>query len=303
MLKGYDYILSKQIQWAKRKNIKLIGSKVDKGFPAYTQKLDNNLFEPLASDVFDELSKGDGGEILSKNNLPAKVNAVHSSSALGINMFHYWKTSGKIDNIAHACGLCAKQNKTQTDIHFEQKFIISKTFQYCPNIDVVIENNDKAKFKVYAIECKFTEPYSNRGHGGIDKQYLTNDISPLWKDIPNLYELAKKISPDDNEYKFLHPAQLIKHILGLIKNFDWKKSFRLLYLWYDVLGEEGYFHRKEVEKFAECTKADGIKFSSITYQELITFLAYNYYNTNEKYIDYMTDRYMLKVERMNFAGI
>jgi hypothetical protein len=291
MQKGHDYILSKQIQWAKRKNIKLIGSKVTKGFPAYTQKLDDNLFEPLVSDVINDLSKGDGGEILSKNNFPAKANAVHSSSALGINMFHYWKTSGKIDNIAHACGLCAKQNKMQTDIRFEQKFIISKTFQKCPNLDVVIENNENDQYKIYAIECKFSEAYSPRKHGGIDPKYFRSDIMPLWNDISNIYDLAKTISPDDNEFKFLHPGQLIKHILGLKNKFG-KKDFRLLYLWYDVLGKEGYVHRTEIEKFSAYTNADEVKFSSISYQELITSLAKNYYETNEKFIDYMTGRYL-----------
>ncbi len=291
MQKGFNYILSKQLQWAIRKNIKLIGSKADKGIPAYTTKLIDNLFEPLSSNVLEEFSKGDGGEFLSKNNLPAKVNAVHSSSALGINMFQYWKTSDKINNIAHACGLCAKQNKTQTDIHFEQKFLTSKTFQYCPNLDVVIKNNENAQYKAYAIECKFSEAYSHRKHSGIDPKYFGSKIMPLWKDIPNIYNLAKAISPKDNEFKFLHPAQLIKHILGLKNQFG-KKSFRLLYLWYDVLGEEGYLHRTEVEKFSTYAKSDDIKFSSITYQELITFLANNYYKTNEKFIDYITDRYL-----------
>jgi hypothetical protein len=290
-MKGFEYILAKQVQWAKRKNIALIGSKVDKGFPAYTQKLDENLFEPMAADVIADFSKGDGSEIVSQNNSPAKMNAVHSSSALSVNIFHYWKTTGKIDIISHACRLSAKQNKTQKDIHFEQKFIISKAFPFCPNLDVVIENNDKAQYKVFAIECKFSEPYSDHGHSGVDPKYFNNDILPLWKDIPKLFDLAKAISPNDNEFKFLHPAQLIKHILGL-KNKYGKKSFRLLYLWYDVLCEEGYIHRNEIDKFTEYTKADDIKFSSISYQELITFLADNYYDTNEKYIAYITDRYL-----------
>lgn len=291
MQKGFDYILSKQTQWAKRKNIPLIGSKVIRGFPAYTKTLEENLFEPLTSDAVDDFLKGDGGEILSNNNSPAKMNAVHSSSALGVNVFHYWKTSAKIDIIAHACGLSAKHNKTQTDIHFEQKFSISKAFPFCPNLDIIIENNEDAQYKVFAIECKFSEAYTNRGHSGVDPKYFNNDILPLWHDIPKLYDLAKSISPDDNEFKFLHPAQLIKHILGL-KNKYGKKSFRLLYLWYDVLGEDGYIHRNEIEKFTAYTNADDVKFSSISYQELITFLADNNYDTNEKYINYITDRYL-----------
>ena len=292
-MKGSSYIKSKQTLWAKRKNIALIGSQGAKGFPAYTQTLEENLFEPMNSSVFGDISKGDGGELKGNNNSSAKMKAVHSSSAIGVNLFHYWKTNGKIDNIAHACRLCAKQNKTQTDIRFEQKFPISKAFQIHPKIDVVIENNDEAQYKVFAIECKFSEAYSKRTDGkkGFDPKYFNNDILPLWKDIPNLNILAKTISPIDNEFKFLDSSQLIKHILGL-KNKYGKKSFRLLYLWYDVLGEEGHEHRKEIERFTEYTKVDNVKFSAISYQEVITFLADNYYDSNEKYIDYITDRYL-----------
>lgn len=290
-MKGHKYILSKQVQWAKRNKIALIGSKADKGFPAYTKKLNENLFEPLANDVIVDFSKGDGGEILSKDNLPSRMNAVHSSSALGVNIFHYWKRINRIDNISHACRFCRKQNKTQTNIRFEQKFEICSLFNKSPNIDVVIENNNFAQYKIFAIECKFSEPYSNYGHSGIDPKYFNNEIMSLWENIPKLYDLAKRISPDDNDFKYLHPAQLIKHILGLKKKFG-KTSFRLLYLWYDVLGEEGNGHRKEIDKFKEYTKADNIKFSSISYQELITYLGDNYYTSNEKYIGYISDRYL-----------
>ena len=109
-MKGLRYIKSKQTLWAKRKNITLIGSEGEKGFPAYTQTLEENLFEPMDSSVYDDISKGDGGELKIINNSSVRMNAVHSSSVIGVNIFHYWKTNGKIDNIAHACRLCAKQN-------------------------------------------------------------------------------------------------------------------------------------------------------------------------------------------------
>jgi len=284
--------MSKQVQWARRKNITLTGSKGTKGFPAYTQILEENLFEPLAPEVRADILNGDGGEIIGTINSPAKMNAIHSSSALGVNIFHYWKTIGKIDIIAHACRLCAKNNSTQADIRFEQKFPISRAFQFAPNIDVVIENNQEAQYEVFAIECKFSEAYSSYKHSGLKPKYLDRALDTLWRDIPGLHSLASSISPDDNEYKHLHPAQLIKHILGLKNKYKKKSSFRLLYLWYDALGEEGFVHRSEIEKFAKIAKADNINFSSITYQELITFLANNHYLTNEKYINYITERYL-----------
>jgi hypothetical protein len=46
-LKPYEYILTKQIQWASNRGILLIGSKGQRGRPAYTPELNQNLFEPL----------------------------------------------------------------------------------------------------------------------------------------------------------------------------------------------------------------------------------------------------------------
>ena len=117
------------------------------------------------------------------------------------------------------------------------------------------------------------------------------DISEQWKYIPNLFKFANTISPDDKNFNYLHPAQLIKHILGLKKEYG-KNGFRLLYLWYDVLGNDGCEHRREIEIFTKIAKSDNIKFHSISYQELIIKMQSEFYCGNEKYIDYLTDRYL-----------
>jgi hypothetical protein len=49
---------------------------------------DDNLFEPLLSEVKGNFEEADGGELSGK---PCKMQAVHSSSALGVNIFQYWK--------------------------------------------------------------------------------------------------------------------------------------------------------------------------------------------------------------------
>jgi len=79
---------TKQIQWAYRNNIVLIGSKSNKGRKAYTKKLDDNLFGPLMPEVKSDFEDADGGELTGN---PCKMQAVHSSSALGVNIFQYWK--------------------------------------------------------------------------------------------------------------------------------------------------------------------------------------------------------------------
>ena len=103
--------------------------------------------------------------------------------------------------------------------------------------------------------------------------------------------MQKGISPDDNEFVHLHPAQLVKHFLGLKRQFG-RAGFRLPYLWCDVLGGQGKRHRDQVLKFTEITKNDGIKFHSITYQELIVHLANKLRIEHPDYIRYLTDRYL-----------
>lgn len=62
-MNGYQYILAKQTEWAKNRNIDLIGSKGSRGRLAYTAKLDQNLFQPLLQDVRRSFVSGDGGEL------------------------------------------------------------------------------------------------------------------------------------------------------------------------------------------------------------------------------------------------
>jgi hypothetical protein len=288
-MNGFNYVLTKQVSWANRNNIELVGSAITRGKQTYTKSVSENLFEPILPETKIEISKGDGGELNSSASQSAKICAVHSSSAIGVNVLQYWKDKS-INDLTHALGLAKKGSKSSQSINFEQKFKISKIFRFDPNIDAVIFNSKKSKIKVYGIECKFTEAYSSRKHPGLKEKYLT-EINDQWKDISNLHKLAKAISPNDETFFHLHPAQLIKHILGLKKEYG-KSGFCLLYLWYDVLGAEGCRHRDEIKRFAEITNRDNINFHSISYQKLIFNLKRDYYLKNEKYVDYLIERYL-----------
>lgn len=241
----------------------------------------------------------------------AKMKALHSSSAIIVNVFQYWQKKD-VYPIMNACKLCSKDSSmvdlmfenigsnspkvfpilrepSANEIKFEAQFKISEDkfqFPYSPNIDVVIKDFQPI---VFAIESKFTEPYSSRKYEGLKQKYIEN-VS-FWSGLPNLYELAKEISPADNKFQYLDAAQLIKHILGLKNNCN-KTGFHLLYLWYDVIGKDGYEHRKEIEQFAKIVKKDNVKFSHITYQEVIIKLAKEFYKWNKSYCDYLFERYL-----------
>lgn len=287
-MNAHDYIVARQVIWAMNRGIELTGSRGSRGRKAYTRHLDQNLFKPLLPEIRDSFLAGDGGEILGNPGSPAKMQAVHSSSAIGVNLFQYWQQIGQVPVIATACGFCYRGNNTAEKIVFEDKYPIDSRFSFAPNIDVVFHNNPEGKYQRFAVECKFSEAYGGHKHGGLKPAYL--QLEDLWLDIPQLKELALTISPDDTAFSYLHPSQLIKHVLGL-KNAFGKDGFRLLYLWYDVLGKEGYDHRLEISRFADIAKADGIKFHSLSYQELIGKLVQDHRTKHPEYIAYISERY------------
>ena len=288
MLSGWEYIVTKQIQWANNKNIPLTGSKGERGRDTYTLDLNQNLFEPLLEGNEARFKLGNGQEILGSHESPAKMQALHSSSALGVNVFQYWQKRGLVKEIASACGFCNSGSNYSERIVFEDKYCIKTKFVIPPNIDVVFHNNESSPYKLFAVECKFSEAYGGRGHAGLKSKYL--DEENLWTDLSALQKLGTETNRDDKRYSYLDAAQLIKHILGL-KACVGTKGFKLLYLWYDVLGTEGAIHRAEVEDFTKIAKSDGIHFLSMTYQELINILDKRYRTEHSEYIKYLTERY------------
>ena len=289
-MQAREYILAKQVQWAMNRGFKLIGSKGERGRPIYTDKLDDNLFQPLDNEVRLSFSRGDGNEIKSSLDGPAKMQALHSSSALSVNVFQYWKQIEQVPAIAAACGFCRRDNKSPERIVFEDKYVIDNSLLgNPPNIDVVIYNAESAAVKRHAIECKFTEAYSSRSHGGLKPEYL--NLADIWRDIPNIHTLAKSISPEDNSFHHLHPTQLIKHILGL-KSALGKTGFRLLYLWYDAFGNAGARHREEIDVFSKIAVSDNIKFHALSYQELIINLSHEFRTNHPECIKYLCERYL-----------
>jgi len=289
MLSGYEYIISKQIQWASNRNIPLIGSKGERGRPTYTHDLDQNLFEPLLEENQTRFEDGNGQEIFVTQETPAKMQALHSSSAIAVNLFQYWQKRGLINEISAACGFSRLQSNYSEHLVFEEKHRIKTNFVIPPNIDVVIHNRVSAPYELFAVECKFSEAYGGRAHGGLKSKYLGD--KNLWTDLSALEGLANEINPDDHRYIYLHAAQLIKHILGLKASVG-KKKFKLLYLWYDVLGKDGAVHREEAEDFTKIAESDGIRFHAMTYQELITILDRYYRDDHPEYIKYLTERYI-----------
>lgn len=107
---GLEFIKSKQQNWAKRQGFELVGGTIpDKGEKNYLYDLTDNLFEPLSDENLIYYGSGDGNETKDGKIRLAKMKALHSSSALVVNMFQYWQ--GKENTpLLYACGLSSKKS-------------------------------------------------------------------------------------------------------------------------------------------------------------------------------------------------
>ena len=284
-MNGESFIRMKQQNWAKRKGFDLVSGTIGSdGEKVYASRLEDNLFSSLSSQIKADFDRGSGHEIRGIQGQLPHMQALSSSSALAVNLFQYWQ--GKdIRPLLRALRLISARNTAVNySLSFEQKHPIGGKLG-TPNMDVIIREN--AGF-TYAIETKFIEPYRNNPEK-LQAVYLENDF--LHQRLPHLCQLAKGLSAGDRKFQRLNAAQLIKHALGLCRR-QAKSNFCLVYLWYDVPGKYSFEHQEEIEQFASVAEADGIRFKHITYQEVIANLSKDFYEGNEAYCDYLTERYL-----------
>lgn len=281
-----DYVFQRQTLWAHRHGHKLRGSAGDRGRRAYTDTLDDNLFEPLSPDSRADFAAGDGGELGKAGPIPGKMQAVHSSSALSCNLFHYWQRIGRPDIVAKACGL---PDRNVQSLAFEQHLPIDPKFRFTPNLDALFAYSKGAVRRI-GVECKFCEAFSTRALLGLKEKYLETGLDDLWSGMPHVQALARELSPANKRYDHLDAAQLVKHVLGLRRCSD--SACRLLYLYYDMPGSAGAKHAEEIADFIEVTRQDGIVVTSATYQDVLLWLARTHRADHAAYIDYMVERYL-----------
>lgn len=273
------YILTRQRQWAERHR-KVITRD-------YCSTVGDNLFEPLSTEATDEFNRADGNELCPRNGSPAKMLALRSSSALAVNVFHYWRHRD-LKLIAKALRI---PSTSPVSLEFERLTPVSedvdrRIFPRDPNVDVVIGYKGTGICEV-GIESKFAEAYGS--HAGIKPAYLEQDH--LWEGLPHCRQFAE-MTCSPNRNRGIDYAQLLKHILGLKHRNGGARRFRLLYLWYAVPHPEIGLHAHQLSEFQSVAKLDGIQFGSMTYQEVIQRLAIAAGREHRSYLAYLADRYL-----------
>ena len=251
-------------------------------FRGYVPEVEANLWQPLSSRARQGLEGGAGSE------LSGHMRALHSSSALAVNLFDHWTDREDKTPILSAMGI---EPAARTSLDFEAQFP-TELGGIPPHLDVAITNSIGF---VDGVEAKFTEPFkrSTRGKSDFKAAYFP-DSEALWceKGLPACQALAEELWAEElrggrQRFEHLDPRQLLKHALGLATQRG--NRFGLYYLYYDWTGKRSEAHRREVDLFDERV-GDEIRFRALTYQSVFQRLR-DSGQADADYLNYLESRY------------
>ena len=248
----------------------------------YLANYDLNLFQPLSPDALLAFTQGSGSELLPSEMRPAKMAALHSSSALAVNAFDYW--SGKpLAAIASALGIEPEPERFRFEAQFPTGLGGTP-----PNLDLAFSYPDG---QILGVESKFSEwltPKPSHKENFKAKYFPKDEF--LWSQVglPNAQRLAESMQKNEREFRHLDAAQLLKHMLGLATAAPGRIS--LYYIYYDCLGTESSIHHAEIETFSELIGTD-MTFYSASYQEFFGRLRTAIGGEHQPYLRYVTQRY------------
>lgn len=247
----------------------------------YLQIVEDNLWKPLSTATRLAFENGSGSELEDGPTRPAKMKALHSSSALAVNVFDFWSERDATP-LMHALGIEAELKS----LSFETQYPTGLKGNP-PNLDVVLELSSGS---VIAIESKLSEWLTPKPK---NKEAFKSKYFPLgnelWRQrgLPESQTLAVEIYKKIEAFKFLNAPQLLKHALGLANQLS--NQFSLYYLYYDWPGPESEAHWAEVARFAERVGAE-LRFRALTYQEVYGRLC-TYDVVDPEYLSYLESRY------------
>lgn len=263
-----------QRQWAKSTGLTPNPS-------GYLTTIEENLFQPLNEDTKIAFDNGSGLELQDTPSYPAKMKALHSSSALAVNFFDHW-IGKNTSALTTALGL----NSKIVTIKFEEQFPTGLPGNP-PNLDIVLE---LANGHIIGIESKFSEWLSKKL--AVDSPFKPKyfpEGQDLWanKFLPKAQKLAEAISRGKEIFNYLDAPQLLKHALGMATKLD--QEFSLFYIYFDWPSYESETHHQEINRFTALIDGS-LKFQAMSYQQLFALLVKKN-GTDKSYINYLKTRY------------
>ena len=272
-MRSKSFLHQQQRDWA-------LGSGRQHDVRDYLSSFELNLLQPLSQSALSSFTRGSGSELVPSGSRPAKMAALHSSSALAVNAFDYW--SGKpLSHVASALGI----PQTPASFRFETQFPTGLG-GIPPNLDVAFFYDDH----VIGLESKFTEWLTAKTRKQPFRVSYFPDGAPLWTraGLSGAQRLADAMQRQERFFQHLDAAQLLKHMLGLATCNPGRSS--LYYLYFDCPGPEASVHRTEVQEFFDSVRND-MPFYSMTYQQFFKRLTSELGHDHRSYVDYMASRY------------
>lgn len=236
----------------------------------------DNLFAPLHPDSLREFTERSE---ISVDGSGERISAPHSSTALAVNTFDWFRSHGFAPMAA------ALEIEVAEFVGYERRH--SFGLPRPANLDVEFATVDGI---AVGVEVKLREPYGHVSNPFADKYFTTTG---LWDGLPNLERLARTIRTcDPPAFSTLHAAQLIKHALGLHRSYG--DDFVLVYYWHYVPGPVSDRHKQELAMFEDVVRRD-INFTSVTVEDLLG--AFPRHGDWQPWLDYMTSRYLNPARR------
>ncbi len=226
-----------------------------------TECFEDNLvhLEPWQVDELrSQLEAGDGGELRpSQDGRRPSGHSAYSSATLAFNAFGRWLGS---ERLLRVCGVA----------HFEPRLRIEARCRIfrggrAPNLDCLL----LGPHAVMGVESKLTEtlarhrtPEWSNAYGRADCRAL---VSGGWLEVLDLARRQLFVP------QYLNAAQLLKHALGLAKQYG--PQAHLAYVYWEPTNASDFdvvrSHRKEVLDFAERIAGSPPFFHAISYADLL----------------------------------
>ena len=207
------------------------------------------------------------------------MRALHSSSALVCNLFDSW-TSRDATAIGRAFGLEVEE------IKFESK-LLTGLRGTPPTPDLLMLDQCG---NAYAVESKFAEPFqSGKSKKLFACSYFKNSKG-LWtkQGLPRCQHLAEQLQCKKKSFRYLDAPQLLKHALGLKRNYP---TGALVLLWFDPGDIEAQDLREEIAMFEALVDAE-LGFTAITHQTVFARLKTEI-DVDPDYVNYLEQRYFV----------
>lgn len=259
-----------------------LGSGLDVDSRGYLASVEANLRDPLSAAARAAFDNGSGSELRDGPSRPAKMKALHSSSALAVNVFDYWSER-------HTAPLMAALDLPDAagPPMFEAQFPTGLPGNP-PNLDLAIKLQSGA---VVGFESKFTEWLTPKDP---NKEHFKPKYFPssegLWsrRALPACQTLVARIHAGTEVFRYVDAPQLLKHALGLATQCA--DRFSLYYVYFDFPCAESALHRAEVDRFSALVGPE-LRFQALSYQELLRRLELSSGAVDKGYLDYLRERY------------